>query len=108
MTLYWALDNILTTVASSPFLQQLLPLAVVILVPLLILSSQNLLYSSALSFVRMLGSLSSTFPWAWGYGHSPGSSVLEKTQSKGKHVRTRAQQLAQNGTAHAGMSLSYE
>ncbi|KAI0310903.1 hypothetical protein OF83DRAFT_1178094, partial [Amylostereum chailletii] len=82
--------DLLAALASSPVAQQLAPLLVLFLIPLLTLAARGPLHLFALSLARMLTHLASAFPWNWGHSHpeakpSPASETL---------IRTRAGQLA--------------
>ncbi|KAI0265072.1 hypothetical protein BC834DRAFT_880000 [Gloeopeniophorella convolvens] len=84
-----ALSSALSYLSSSPALQQLAPLAVVFLIPLLVFAGRNYLRAFASSSFRMLAVINSALPWNW-------SSPHEHTHKhRKKHaVRTRAGQLA--------------
>lgn len=82
---------------SSSIFEQVFPLVIVFVIPLLVLAG-NACKASIISFSYMvLEALSVVLPWNWFEGHPGPSSGSEKRKSKKRLVRTRAEQLAQDG-----------
>lgn len=94
--------NVRTILASSSF-QQLAPLFVVFLVPLLVLSARTPAAALLRRFCMVFESLGLGSLWSWG-GSSQGSTSPKKL--KKKHVRSRADQLAHSGTRHIGLVIT--
>lgn len=87
-------------IASDNF-QQVAPLIVIFLIPLLVLVLHpyiGALYNSALMVFE------SIFPWNWSNSHASSPSSSDRRKSRKKLVRTRAEQPAMNGDAVAGSS----
>lgn len=104
-------------VVSSDLFQQIAPLLVLLLVPALILTVASKAERSSLFFsaAMILDHLGLSLPWNWSAG---GSSTLvssgratqhDKKKLKKSHVRTRADQMAMNGSAkQGGPSLRFD
>ncbi|KAF8646090.1 hypothetical protein AX16_007390 [Volvariella volvacea WC 439] len=95
-------------ILQSPLFQQTAPLLVLIVVPALILTVATKTERSFLitSFAMLLDGAASLLPWNWSLGgaqsHSSSRSNHHGKGKKGKHVRTRAEQVAMNGRAKHG------
>src|SRR6266404_775517 len=83
---------LLSRLSSTPALQQLAPLLVIIVVPLFVFFGRNYLCSIPQFASRMLAVASSALPWNWSslYQHDSASSDANKKYP----IRTRAEQLA--------------
>ena len=100
MTIPGSFYLLISDTFDNPFLQQLAPLTVVFLLPLLALTSRHHLCSVLTSLAFMLESLLYVFPWNWGNVYSG----REKYKHKKKHIRTRADRLlTQNGRTQGGL-----
>ncbi|TFK46934.1 cysteine proteinase [Heliocybe sulcata] len=86
------------TFTAHPAVQQLAPLAVVLVIPLLVVSLQTHSASFFDSFAMFLESLGFSFSWNSSSSSSGSGSSSERRKLKKKHVRTRADQLALNGS----------
>lgn len=82
---------------SSSAFQQILPLVFVLFLPLLVLTVNAHQASVISSCYMVLDALAGVLPWNWFEGHSTPSSSPEKRKSKKKHVRSRAEQVEQEG-----------
>jgi len=94
---------------SNPLIQQIAPLLILSLIPVLVFYITNQANRNSLfySIVMVLESLGLGLPWNWLNGHSTSTVAShEKKKSKKTHVRTRAEQSALNGSAKHGMSVS--
>lgn len=84
-----ALTAYARTIFSSPAFQQLAPLAVIFIVPLIVLSARTPT-AAFIRFVSMVfGYIGSLFSWG-----SPSEGVSSSKKLKKKNVRSRADQLA--------------
>jgi len=98
------------TILSSNTFQQIAPLVVLFLVPLLILTLATKAERSSLFYSIAMGldSLGISLPWNWSSNSNSASSFTkassthERKKSKKKHIRTRAEQIAMNGIAEHG------
>jgi hypothetical protein len=89
-----------TTTSSTDFaLDQIAPLVLVLVVPLLVLYGQN--YLSEFAF-HMITVASSALPWNWSSIYEHGS-IIAKPKKK-PAVRTRAEQLAARTDGRSGAS----
>jgi ubiquitin carboxyl-terminal hydrolase 1 len=99
-------------ILSNNLFQQLAPIAVLLLVPTLfiLVATRAELRSLCYSIAMGLDSFGITLPWNWSasassFSASPGrisSGSPEKRKGKKGGVRTRAEQIAMNGTAKYG------
>ncbi|KAL4251114.1 hypothetical protein ABKN59_005631 [Abortiporus biennis] len=84
-------------ILRSQVFQQVAPLVIFLLIPILVLSSQSYIYSLFNYLLMVLESLSLVLPWNW---ISSNDGERERRKLKKKAVRTRAgQQAALNGDA---------
>src|SRR6266852_2550535 len=89
-----------TTTTSTDFaLDQLAPLVLVLVVPLLVLCGRNRLGEFAFHMITVA---SSALPWNWSSIHEHGS-IIAKPKKK-PAVRTRAEQLATRTDGRSGTS----
>jgi|SRR5712675_2454499 len=88
-----------TYLSTESAIEQLAPLVVVIVLPLLVLYGRNYTREFAL---HMLAVASSVLPWNWSsiHEHEHGS-VLSHPKTK-TPIRTRAEQLAARGDSRSG------
>lgn len=103
----------LLQLARNPLFEQLAPIAVFFLVPLIVFlfttqaatHKNQLLWSAAM----VLESLGLGLPWSWSgnNAHASGSNVHERKKSKKKHVRTRAEQATTDGHANRGLCFAH-
>lgn len=93
---------------SSYFVQQILPLVVLLAIPAFALFAR--VHWEALSSIigMVLESLGLSIPWLWSSASGPGTVQSPGKKIKGKKAaRTRAEQVATNGDAiHDGMKLT--
>jgi ubiquitin carboxyl-terminal hydrolase 1 len=89
------------SISSVQVLQQILPLLVLLLIPVLVLTLATAANGNPVfySIAMILENLA--LPWNWSNGHSTSPSTHQRKKSKKSHVRTRVE-LAQNGTAKHG------
>ncbi|KAH9927275.1 uncharacterized protein B0H18DRAFT_1003829 [Fomitopsis serialis] len=80
---------------SSPAFQQLFPLLVILLVPLLVVAANSRKGSLVSSTFMVFDAFAGALPWNWFDSHSGSSSTHEKRKPKKKHIRTRAGQVKQ-------------
>lgn len=93
------------TVFSNPTFQQLAPLLVFLLIPLLVLSLATAANGSFLSYSIAMVLESLGFVWGWSNGHSvpgPTTTHQRKKSKKSHHARTRTEQISSNGSAKHG------
>jgi hypothetical protein len=91
-----------TTTTSTDFaLDQLAPLVIVLVVPLLVLYGRNHLCEFAFHMITVA---SSALPWNWSSMYEHGS-IIAKPKKK-PTVRTRAEQLAARTDGHPGTSAA--
>ncbi|KAA1466673.1 cysteine proteinase [Dentipellis sp. KUC8613] len=95
MSIPESLAHFVAALAADPVVQQLVPLIVVLVVPLLVFASRSQIHSLLWSISLLVPSLEAMLPWNWYNGHQPS----EKHKGKKKHVRTRADQLARKVAA---------
>jgi hypothetical protein len=88
-----------TTTSTDLALDQLAPLVLVLVVPLLVLYGRN--YWSEFAF-HMITVASSALPWNWSSVYEHGS-IISKPKKKSA-VRTRAEQLAARTDGRPGTS----
>ena len=103
MNFHPVLTTYARTILASPSFQQLAPLIIVFLVPLLVLSARTPAASLLRRFCMVFESLGLSSLWSWG-GSSQDSASPKKL--KKKHVRSRADQLAHTGTRHTGSAMT--
>lgn len=85
--------------------QQVAPLVVIVILPLLVLASQSHFVRLFRQIYMVLESLALALPWNWRSGSSTSGSTAERNKLKKRTVvRTRADQVAANGDA-SGTSI---
>jgi hypothetical protein len=86
-----------TSLSLDSFIEQVAPLIVLLIVPLLVFYGRNHLRQYAF---HMLAVASSALPWNWSsiYEHGPVSSKPKKKLP----IRTRAEQIATRTDGHCG------
>lgn len=105
-----SLRTLLHNLGSSYIVQQFAPILVLLLVPaIVLLLITACAHRNRLSWLptMVLENLGMLFSWNWVHENGSSSSGGDRKKvKKKKHVRSRAEQVAQNGSAvHAGMKL---
>ena len=101
------MQDITTWLANLLYHQQLTPLVVLFLFPLLfLLFFQTLRHISLLpsTILMVLESFGFSFPWPWGSGQAGPSSPHDSKKLRKKHIRSRADHIELNGHARPGTS----
>ena len=84
---------LLLQLASTPAFQQLFPLFVVLLIPLLVVAVNSRKGSILSTTYMVLEAFSAALPWNW-FDATTGSNLAhEKRKSRKKLIRTRAEQV---------------
>jgi len=102
------MHDIITSLASLLHHQQLAPLVVFFLFPLLVLVFFQALRRISLrpsTIIMVLETFGFTFPWSWGSSQSGSSSPHDSKKLRKKHIRSRAEHLELNGYARPGTPM---
>lgn len=89
------LRYLLLQLVSNPLFQQLFPLLVILIVPLLVVAANSRKGSLTSTTFMVFDAFAGVLPWNWFDSHSGSSSTHEKRKSKKKHIRTRAELVKQ-------------
>lgn len=103
------MHDIITSLASLLHHQQLAPLVVLFLFPLLVLFFFQTLRRISLrpaTIIMVLETFGFTFPWSWGSGQSGSSSPHDSKKLRKKHIRSRAEHHELNGYGRPGASTN--
>ncbi|KAH8096636.1 hypothetical protein BXZ70DRAFT_945473 [Cristinia sonorae] len=87
------ITHLLSLLFSNYAVQQIAPLVVVVVLPLILLTAQPHIAHLIRQLYMVLESLASVLPWNWGSGSSTSGSVADRNKLKKRVVRTRAEQI---------------